>query len=48
VSLAYRSDGLVDYTWYYSYLIEADFPLIVMAGEYDMKDGAKGQSEWMK
>jgi len=34
------SDGLLDYSWYYSYLIESQQPLIIMAGEYDMKDGA--------
>ena len=48
VAAAYKADGLTDYTWYYSYLIDIGYPLIVMAGEYDMKDGANGQTKWMK
>jgi len=48
VDLGYKSDGLVDYSWYYNYLIDIQHPLIIQAGEYDMKDGAKGQEVWMK
>jgi hypothetical protein len=29
-------------------LIENNYPLIVMAGEYDMRDGAAGQVKWMR
>ena len=39
-AFGYESDGLVDYTWYYSYLIDMDHPVIVAGGEYDMKDGS--------
>lgn len=48
VDLAYKPGNLIDYSWYYNYLIEANFPFIVMAGEFDMKDGAAGQMHWMK
>lgn len=29
-------------------LIVQDYPLIVMAGEFDMQDGIAGQYVWMK
>ena len=48
VAEGYRSDNLVDYTSYYNKLIEKNYPLVVMAGEFDMKDGFAGQMEWMK
>lgn len=48
VDAAYMSDNLVDYSWYYDQLIEAGHPLIVLSGEYDMRDGAISQFLWMK
>jgi hypothetical protein len=39
---------MIDYSWYYAYLIEANHPFLVLAGEYDMKDGAAGQIAWMR
>lgn len=48
VSLGYRSDNLVDYSSYYNHLIDLGYPLIVMAGEFDMQDGIATQYEWMK
>ena len=48
VAEGYKYDNLVDYSYYYNYLIENNYPLIVMAGEYDMRDGAAGQVKWMR
>ena len=48
VKAAYKHDHLIDYTKYFNYMIENNFPFIVMAGEYDMLDGAKGQQEYMR
>lgn len=48
VAEGYRSDNLVDYSSYYNELIEKKYPLIVMAGEFDMQDGIAGQYVWMK
>lgn len=48
VSAGYRSDNLIDYSSYYNDIIERDYPLIVMAGEFDMQDGIAGQYIWMK
>ena len=42
VSKGYRDDNLVDYSAYYNALIELNYPLIVMAGEFDMQDGIAG------
>lgn len=40
VSEGYQSDNLIDYSWYYDYLIAENYPFIVAAGEFDMQDGA--------
>ena len=48
VAGGYRSSNLVDYSWYYNYLLSENHPLIVMAGEFDMRDGVQGQYKWMK
>lgn len=48
VAEGYASDNLVDYSDYYNYMIEEDYPFIVMAGEFDMKDGADSQYTWMQ
>ena len=39
VAAAYQSSNLVDFSSYYNYLIQENIPLIVMAGEFDMRDG---------
>ena len=44
----YESDQLVDYSWYWSYLIEVGHPVISMAGEFDQQDGAASQDVWMQ
>lgn len=36
VADAYQTDNLVDYTSYVNSLIDRGYPLIVMAGEFDM------------
>jgi len=48
VDVAYASDNLVDYSNYYNKLIEMDFPLLVLSGEFDARDGAISQFDWMK
>ena len=39
---------MLDYSSYFNYLIHINYPLLIMAGEFDMQDGASGQSVWMK
>lgn len=49
VKEAYKSTFIVDYSFYYNYLIELkDYPFIIMVGEFDMQDGYKSQVNWMK
>ena len=48
VAEGYQSDNLIDYSWYYDYLIAEDYPFIVSSGEFDMQDGAISQYTWMK
>jgi|APCry1669189534_1035231.scaffolds.fasta_scaffold540735_1 hypothetical protein len=40
VSKGYQSDNLVDYSYYYNYMIKENYPFIVGAGELDIRDGA--------
>ena len=39
---------MMDFSYYYNYLINSGYPLLIMAGEFDMKDGARGMQGWMK
>jgi len=39
---------MVDYSSYYDYLIFNRFPTLLVGGEYDNRDGAKGLQYWMK
>jgi len=39
---------MLDFSKYYNYLIDAGYPLLIMAGEFDMQDGASGMPAWMK
>ena len=39
VGKAYEEEKFEDYTNYYSYLLENNIPLLVMAGEFDQQDG---------
>jgi len=39
---------MTDYSRYYNYLIDAKYPFMIMAGEFDMQDGASGMPVWMK
>ena len=48
VRAALKDSNLEDYSRYYNDLIERGYPLIVMAGEFDMQDGAIGVVKWMK
>ena len=48
VSLAYQWNNLEDYSWYYNFLIGANYTFIVMSGEFDSRDGAISQDIWMK
>ena len=48
VDFFYRSDILLDYSWYFSYLIELNHPFITMSGEFYSKDGSITQTIWMQ
>ena len=48
VTEGYKADNLVDYSKYYNYLLEINYPFVVMAGEFDMQDGIASQYRWMK
>lgn len=48
VALTFQKDFMVDYSSYYDYLIFNRFPTILVGGEYDNRDGAKGLQYWMK
>jgi len=39
---------MMDFSSYFNYLIDLKFPLLIMAGEFDMQDGASGMPAWMK
>jgi hypothetical protein len=39
---------MTDYSYLYNYLIDAGYPLLIMAGEFDMQDGASSMPVWMK
>lgn len=45
---AYKSDGIVSYADDYDKIVGYGVPLIIMAAEYDQKDGARGMVDWMK
>jgi len=47
VFMRYKSDQLIDYTYYYDWLVKNGHPLIVMAGEFDTKDGAGMLTKWL-
>ena len=48
VSLGYRTNNMEDYSRFYNYLIDENYPFLVMAGEFDGKDGNAMQPMWMK
>ena len=48
VDLGYKMNNMEDYSRFYNYLIDANFPLLVMAGEFDGRDGNAMQPMWMK
>lgn len=48
VAAGYQSENLIDFSSYYNYLLNESYPFIVMAGEFDSRDGAYSQSLWMK
>ena len=48
VARGYQSENLVDFASYYNYLLNISYPFIVMAGEFDSRDGALTQHIWMK
>ena len=43
VAKGYAADSLINFSVYYQYLVDHNLPLIVMAGEFDMQDGAATQ-----
>lgn len=48
VAAAYGPEHLVDYSPYYNYMLKEGHPLLVAAGEFDIRDGARSQTIWMK
>jgi hypothetical protein len=48
VEKMFKPDFMVDYSYYYDYLIFNRFPTILNGAEYDNRDGAKGLQIWMK
>lgn len=48
VKESYASDNLVDYSPYYQYMLDNGHPLMVAAGEFDIRDGTRSQDVWMK
>jgi len=48
VSEQFKPDFMLDYSKYYDYLIFNRFPTLLIGGEYDNRDGAKGLQLWMK
>jgi len=48
VAHSYAPEHLIDYSPYYDYMLKENHPLLVAAGEFDLRDGARGQTVWMK
>lgn len=48
VAHAYGPEHLIDYSPYYNYMLKEAHPLLVAAGEFDIRDGARSQTIWMK
>ena len=48
VNHALQSSNVVDYSYLYNYIIANKYPMMIMAGEFDMQDGAAGQVKWMR
>ena len=39
---------MTDYSRFINNLINISYPLLIMAGEFDMQDGASGMPPWMQ
>lgn len=48
VDEAFAPDGMLSYADYFLQIIDAGIPFFIMAGEFDIRDGAYGQVLWMK
>lgn len=48
VATSFAPEHLIDYSPYYNYMIKENHPLLVAAGEFDLRDGARGQTIWMQ
>ena len=41
-------DNMIDYSRYFEMLIAEKSPVLVYAGEFDIKDGPRTQEEWLR
>lgn len=48
VSAALVNDSMLNYAGYVEKLIAAEHPILIYAGEFDAKDGPKGQDFWLR
>jgi len=48
VAIAYDPEEMEDYTAKYSYILSKNLPVLIYAGEFDMKDGPNTQEVWMR
>lgn len=46
--MGFLGDGMVSYADHYDKIVGYGCKLIIMAAEYDQKDGARGMVDWMK
>jgi len=42
VAKSFAPEHLIDYSPYYNYMLKENHPLLVAAGEFDLRDGARG------
>ena len=48
VEKAFTMDNMIDYSRYFEMLIAEKSPVLVYAGEFDIKDGPRTQEEWLR
>lgn len=48
VAMAYDSEEMDDYTWIYNELLIRGLPILIYAGEFDIKDGPRTQEPWFR
>lgn len=48
VDKAYELDNMINYADYVDFMIFIQYPVVIVAGEFDVQDGITGQYTWMK